>query len=115
MATWAVFLTAVQDPSKRPVVIKTLVSDPDPTRRVLGLLLGNALPADQQKQLASNVQAAVQDPAVQLYTKGMIELADIMASKPTTAPTAPTAPTGGPIPLPAPGDGAATPQTPKQP
>jgi hypothetical protein len=111
VATWAVFLTAVQDPSKRPVIIKTLVSDPDPTRRLLGLLLGNALPADQQKQLASNVQAAVKDPAVQLYTKGMIELADIMASKPTTAPTAPGG--AGTIPLPAAGDGAATPPAPK--
>jgi hypothetical protein len=114
VATWAVFLTAVQDPSKRPAVIKTLTSDPDPTRRVLGLLLANALPPDQQKQIASNVQAAVQDPAVKLYTQGMIELADLMASQPATAPS-PTPEGGaapGTIPLP-PAAPANAPQAPK--
>jgi hypothetical protein len=119
VATWAVFLTAVQDPSRRPAVIKTLTSDPDPTRRILGLLLANALPADQQKAVASNVQAAVQDPAVKLYTQGMIELADLIASRPATAPSTPAGGAGaGTIPLPPAGAPAApgnTPQTPKQP
>jgi tetratricopeptide (TPR) repeat protein len=114
VATWSIFLTAIQDPNRRPAIIKALVSEPDPSRQVLGLLLANALPTEQQKQLALNAQAASKDESVQLYAQGMIDLAEMIAAHPTTAPTdAPAVPgVGGPIPIPAP---AGVIDAPKQP
>jgi hypothetical protein len=105
VATWGIFLTAVQDPARRPAVIQTLLSEPDPTRQILGLLLVNSLPPDEQKRTATAALAGKDDEMVKLYAAGMLELLETAASRPTTAPVAPVAPgadappAGGPPPL----------------
>jgi tetratricopeptide (TPR) repeat protein len=109
VATWSIFLTAVQDPGRRPAIVQTLVTEPDPTRKILGLLLVNSFPTEEQKKIASAALAAAakDDDIVKLYASGMLEIVELAASRPTTGPapgniTAPAPidqPTGTPAPL----------------
>ena len=108
VATWSVFLTAIQDPNRRPAIVQTLVSDPDPNRKILGLLLVNSFPADEQKKIATAALAAApkDDEMVRLYASGMLEMVELATSRPTTAPSNTIAPapavqptTGTPAPL----------------
>lgn len=108
VATWSVFLTAVQDPNRRPAIVQTLVTEPDQTRRILGLLLVNSFPAEEQKKIATATLAAAakDDDMVKLYANGMLEMVELAASRPATAPSsniitpAPAdQPTGTPAPL----------------
>jgi tetratricopeptide (TPR) repeat protein len=119
VATWGTFLTAVQDPGKRPAIIQTLITEPDPTRQILGLLLVNSLPADEQKRIATAALASKEDEMIKLYATGMLDMVEIAASRPTTAPSATIIPggageaaTGGPAPLINPVGGG---EAPKQP
>jgi hypothetical protein len=88
VATWSIFLTAVQDPGRRPAIVQTLVTEPDPTRKILGLLLVNSFPTEEQKKIASAALAAAakDDDIVKLYASGMLEIVELAASRPTTGP-----------------------------
>ena len=113
VSTWATFLAAVQSPAKRGAVIQQLVTDAEPTRRVLGMLIANSLPLEQQKQLTAKVLETEKNETVRLYATGMSELAKLMAERPTTAPTtggdAATAPPTPTTTTPAPTPTASTP------
>jgi tetratricopeptide (TPR) repeat protein len=101
VATWSTFLTAVQNPPKRQAIIQALLTEPDPTRQMLGLLIANLQTPEQQKQWATTALAANSNDMVKLYANGMIEMVELLARQPTTAPAdAGGAPaTGTPTPL----------------
>jgi hypothetical protein len=90
VATWGAFLTAVHNPQKRTDMIDKLVADPDPTRRVLGLLIANSYPLDKQKQMLTKLLETEKEEMVRAYASGMLEVAKVAASQPTTAPATPT-------------------------
>src|SRR5205823_7336042 len=87
VATWSTFLTAIQNPPKRPAIIQTLITEPDPTRQMLGLLISNMQPIEQQKQWATTALAAKPHEMIKLYATGMLEMAEYAAAHPTTDPT----------------------------
>jgi hypothetical protein len=114
-ATWASFLTAAHDASKLTAVRDRLLDDPEPTRRLIGLMTANALPLEAQKALVDKVMASEKDEMVRLYGAGVQEIAQMVAERPAstqpaTAPagTAPGArPAGAPTRPAAPGTGKA--------
>src|SRR5207237_10760206 len=68
VATWGAFLTTLYNPAKRQPVIEHFIADPDPARRVVGLLLvSNYYPLEQQKQLLSGLTKTEEDDLVKLY------------------------------------------------
>jgi tetratricopeptide (TPR) repeat protein len=86
VATWGTFLTAVHNPVKRPDMIDKLLADPDATRRVLGLLIANSYPPDKQKQMLARLLDSEKEEMVRAYAQGMLEIATITLTQPTTAP-----------------------------
>lgn len=88
VATWGTFLTAVHNPARRPDMIEKLLADPDASRRVLGLLIANSLPPAQQKDRLTKVLETEKAEMVRTYASGMLEVATITLSQPTTAPSA---------------------------
>jgi tetratricopeptide (TPR) repeat protein len=104
-ATWGMFLTAFHDEPRRAEMVEKLTADPDPTRRVVGLLIAHALPPERQRELLKAVQADP-DEIIKTYTGGMAEIAKFVTAKaPTTAPA--------PAPLLAPGPGSLPPTAPQ--
>jgi hypothetical protein len=107
-ASWAQFLIAARDAEARPAAVGRMVADPDPTRRVMGLLIAHALPPDQQKALLKKVEGDA-DEMVKTYAAGMSELSQYATTRPTTTqpattlPTIPSLPTVPPVPVPGPG------------
>jgi tetratricopeptide (TPR) repeat protein len=97
VATWGSFLCAAHDPARIAVMRDRLLADPEPTRRVIGLMTANALPLEPQKKVIQSVLSTDQSEMVRLYATGMQEIAQMLSEQPagTTRPaTAPGAPTG---------------------
>jgi hypothetical protein len=97
VATWGSFLTAAHDPSKLAPMRDRLLADPEPTRRVIGLMAANALPLDAQKPIVEKVLAEDKDEMVRMYATGMQEIARLVAEQPPAtqpAPAGPGAPAG---------------------
>jgi tetratricopeptide (TPR) repeat protein len=107
-ATWASFLCAAHDPARIAAMRDRLLADPEPTRRVIGLMTANALPLEAQKKLIQNVLSSEKDEMVRLYATGMQEIAQMISEQPATtqSTTAPAAsqrsapPAAGGIPAP---------------
>jgi tetratricopeptide (TPR) repeat protein len=106
VATWGSFLSAAHDPTKIAGMRDRLLEDPEPTRRLIGLMTANVLPMEPQKQIVERLLAAEKEGMVRLYATGMQEILQIAAeqrptTQPTTAPVLPSAPaTGQPGPRP---------------
>lgn len=94
VATWGSFLTAAHDPAKLPQMRDRLLADPEPTRRVIGLMAANGLPLPAQKAIVDKVLAEDKDEMVRMYATGMQEIAQMVAENP--AATQPAAPAGAP-------------------
>jgi hypothetical protein len=110
VATWAQFLIAARDAAVRPAAVAKMVADPDPTRRVMGLLIAHALPPEQQKALLKQVANDAEE-MVRTYATGMTELVQFASNRPPArAPSSATLPTipppgtvaPGPSPVPQP-------------
>jgi tetratricopeptide (TPR) repeat protein len=95
VATWGSFLTAAHDPSKLAPMRDRLLADPEPTRRVIGLMAANALPLDAQKPIVEKVLAEDKDEMVRMYATGMQEIARLVAEQPPATQPAPAG-TGAP-------------------
>jgi len=72
-------------------VIEHFIADPDPARRVVGLLLvSNYYPLEQQKQLLSQLMKTEKDDLVKLYGSALGDIHRLVAA--AAASTQPTAP-----------------------
>jgi hypothetical protein len=91
VASWGSFLVAVQDPNRRGEMITKLTADPDPTRRVLGLMVGQGLPPEPKKAMLAKAMADP-DEIIRTYATGMAELPRYETAPPATQPTAPAPP-----------------------
>ena len=105
VATWASFLCAAHDPARIAVMRDRLLADPEPTRRVVGLMTTNALPLDAQKKIVQNVLASDKDEMVRLYATGMQEIAQMISEQPAGT-TQPSTSPAVPAPATPPGAGA---------
>lgn len=83
VSTWGGFLTAVHKADKRRPIMEKMLEDPDPKRRVLGLMIGNALERKEQRQLLEKFIAAEKDESVRAYAKGMLDLWEAATTQPT--------------------------------
>jgi hypothetical protein len=91
VATWGAFLTTLYNPAKRQPVIERFIADPDPARRVVGLLLvSNYYPLEQQKQLLDSLKKTEKDDLVKLYASALGDIHKLVAA--AAASTQPTAP-----------------------
>jgi hypothetical protein len=108
VATWGSFLTAAHDVSKLPQMRDRLLSDPEPTRRVIGLMAANGMPLEAQKAIVDKVLAEDKDEMVRMYATGMQEIAQMIAERPATTQPASS---GGGTPATGPAGGAARPPT----
>jgi tetratricopeptide (TPR) repeat protein len=71
VATWGSFLCAAHDPTKIAAMRDRLLDDPEPSRRLIGLMTANALPLEPQKKMVEKVLASEKDEVVRLYAVGM--------------------------------------------
>jgi tetratricopeptide (TPR) repeat protein len=92
VATWGSFLTAAHDASKLARMRDRLLGDPEPTRRVIGLMASNGLPLEGQKAIVEKVLAEDKDEMVRMYATGMREIAQMVADQPAATQPAPSAP-----------------------
>jgi hypothetical protein len=91
VATWGAFLTTLYNPAKRQPVIEHFIADPDPARRVVGLLLvSNYYPLEQQKQVLNGLMTAEKDDLVKLYASALSDIHKLVAA--AAASTQPTNP-----------------------
>jgi hypothetical protein len=109
VATWGSFLCAAHDPAKIAVMRDRLLADPEPTRRVIGLMTANALPLEAQKKVIQNVLASDKDEMVRLYATGMQEIAQMLSEQPAATTQSTTAPGPAGRATPPPGGGTPTP------
>jgi hypothetical protein len=66
-----------------------LLADPEPTRRVIGLMAANGLPLQGQKAIVDKVLAEDKDEMVRMYATGMQEIAQMVAENPAATQPAP--------------------------
>jgi hypothetical protein len=72
-----------------------LLGDPEPTRRVIGLMTANALPLEAQKKVIQNVLDSDKDEMVRMYAAGMQEIARMLSEQPAATTQSTTAPGAG--------------------
>jgi hypothetical protein len=101
VATWASFLCAAHDPARIAAMRDRLLADPEPTRRVIGLMTANALPLEAQKKVIQNVLDTDKDEMVRMYATGMQEIARMISEQPAATTQSTTAPAPGGTPTPA--------------
>ena len=72
-------------------MIEHFIADPDPARRVVGLLLvSNYYPLEQQKQVLSNLMKTEKDDLVKLYATALGDIHKLVAA--AAASTQPSTP-----------------------
>lgn len=94
VSTWGAFLTAVHKSDSRKPVMEKMLSDEDPKRRLLGLMIATGLEKKEQRALLEKVIANDTSESVKAYARGMMDLAE---AAPATQPTAGTGVSGGEV------------------
>lgn len=113
VATWGAFLVAVQVPAREPQVRQAFLKESDPTRRLLGLLMSNAVAPDEQKALLTKVLAQEKHEMVRTYASAMLEIAEVALAQKASTPENPGGGGGGAGPTTAPTTAPVLPPTPQ--
>ncbi len=88
VSTWAQFLTAYQSAARAPAMMERLLTDKDPSRRLLGIMITASLPPEAQKAKLKAILEQDKEEMIQLYGSASLEIAEVV-SKATPATPAP--------------------------